>query len=157
MINRVILLGNLTRDVEMRYMPSGDGIASFGLATSRRWKDKNGERKEEAEFHNITIFGGLAKVCGEYLKKGSKVYVEGRIKTETWEKDGEKRSRVVIIGENMHMLDSKPSAEDSGGPCDPNTYRNKNNMPSNSGSSYDDIDQDIPFASLNWQIRRHLI
>ena len=137
MLNKVQLIGNLTRDVEMRYMPSGDGIASFGLATSRRWKDKQGQRQEEAEFHNVTIFGGLAKVCGEYLKKGSKVYVEGRIKTEKWEKDGQQHSRVVIIGENMHMLDGKQQNVGNNGQYTEQKQAN-NARPS-------DYDDDIPF------------
>lgn len=142
MLNKVQLIGNLTRDVEMRYMPSGDGIASFCVATSRRWKDKSGQKQEESEFHNITIFGGLAKVCGEYLKKGSKVYIEGRIKTEKWEKDGEQKSRVVIIGEDMKMLDSRNSEHSA--------PRSEHNRPSSehSGQSApagDDFDDDIPF------------
>jgi single-strand DNA-binding protein len=138
MLNRVMLIGNLTRDVEMRYLPSGDGIASFGMATSRRWKDKQGQRQEESEFHNITIFGGLAKVCGDYLKKGSKVYVEGRIKAEKWEKDGQQHSRVVIIGENMHMLDSKGNTDNR---PQSGTVANK---PAPIAASYDDFD-DIDF------------
>lgn len=144
MLNKVQFIGNLTRDVEMRYLPSGDGIASFGLATSRRWKDKQGQRQEETEFHNITIFGGLAKVCGDYLKKGSKVYVEGRIKTEKWQaQDGTDKSRVVIIGENMHMLDSKPSSyADSNTP--PASNDNRQSAARQPSASYDDFD-DIDF------------
>jgi single-strand DNA-binding protein len=144
MLNKVTLIGNLTRDVEMRYMPSGDGIANFGLATSHKWKDKEGKRQEETEFHNITIFRGLAKVCGEYLKKGSKVYIEGRIKTEKWEKDGQQHSRVVIIGENMHMLDGKKQDQsiDSSQQYKPQASNNAASEP----SDYDDFDDDpIPF------------
>lgn len=113
MLNKVILIGNLTKDVDMRYTASQDGIANFSVATNRRWKDKNGQKKDESEFHNITVFGGLAKICGEYLKKGSKVYLEGRIKTESWEKDGEKKYRTVIIAEDMKMLDGRGSVESS--------------------------------------------
>jgi single-strand DNA-binding protein len=138
MLNQVNLIGNLTRDVEMRYLPSGDGIASFGIATSRRWKDKQGQKQEEAEFHNITAFGGLAKICGDYLKKGSKAYIQGRIKTEKWEKDGQQHSRVVIIAEDMKMLDSR-NAE--------NAQHTEQKQPNNATQALvaPDYDDDIPF------------
>lgn len=142
MLNRVMLIGNLTRDVEMHYMPSGDGIASFGLATSRRWKDKQGQRQEEAEFHNITIFGGLAKVCGDYLKKGAKIYLEGRLKTEKWEKDGQQHSRVVIIGENMHMLDGKKAQSPT---SDSYQAAQQQGAGSAEDQGYSDFEDDIPF------------
>lgn len=134
MLNKVILIGNLTKDVEMRYLASGDGIANFSVATNRRWKDKNGERKEESEFHNITIFGGLAKICGEYLHKGSKVYLEGRIKTESWEKDGEKKYRTVIIAEDMKMLDGRG-----------NEQKPTNNVKHTDQEAEEYDDSDIPF------------
>ena len=140
MLNQVTLIGNLTRNVEMRYLPSGDGIASFGIATSRRWKDKQGQRQEETEFHNITAFGGLAKICGEYLKKGSKAYLQGRIKTESWEKDGQKHSRVVIIAEDMKMLDSRNG--ENGQYTDKKQQNNA--RPAQSEPDYDES-MDIPF------------
>lgn len=108
MLNKAQLIGRLTADPTMRYMPSGDPIATMTVATSRRWKDKStGEKKEESEFHRVTFFGSLAKVAGDYLKKGSLVYIEGRIKTDSYEKNGEKRYSTGIVVEAMQMLGSK--------------------------------------------------
>jgi single-strand DNA-binding protein len=151
MLNKVQLIGNVTRDIEMRYLSSGDGIANFSVATNRRWKDKNGERKEESEFHNITAFGALAKICGDYLKKGSKVYLEGRIKTESWEKDGEKKFRTVIIAEDMKMLDGKQSGGQQSGGQDAQPKQQERDVYSEA------FDDDIPFESLNVLIRNHLV
>lgn len=107
MKNLVILIGNLGADPEARFMPSGDQITTLSLGTTRKWKDKQGQKVEETEWHRITIFGALAKVASDYLHKGSKVYFEGRIKTTKYQKDGVDMYSTGIIAENMVMLDGK--------------------------------------------------
>jgi single-strand DNA-binding protein len=111
-VNKVIIVGNLGRDPEMRYMPSGDPIANIAVATSYRTKDRDtGEQKELTEWHRITFFGGLAEIVGQYLKKGSSVYVEGRLQTRKFtDKDGVERWATDIIAEEMQMLGSPSSA-----------------------------------------------
>lgn len=105
MVNKVILIGNITKDPEIKTLPSGKGITNFSLATNRTWKDKDGAKKEQAEFHNIVIFGGLSDVIAKYCKKGMKVYVEGRLQTRSWDdQNGVKKYRTEIIGENLSML-----------------------------------------------------
>ncbi len=112
-LNKVILVGRLTRDPEAKSLPNGQQIAKFGLATSRFFNDKNGQRQEQAEFHNITFFGKTADVVAQYLKKGSMVLVEGRLQTGSWQdSEGNKRSRTEIIGEKM-QLGPKPSSSSS--------------------------------------------
>ncbi|MGZ4960525.1 MAG: single-stranded DNA-binding protein, partial [Methylomonas sp.] len=109
MLNKVMLIGNLGADPEVRYMPSGDAITNVRLATTRRWKDRNtNERKEETEWHRVVFFGQLAKIAGEYLKKGSQIYVEGRIRTQKWQgQDGQDRYTTEIVAESMNMLGSR--------------------------------------------------
>lgn len=102
-LNKVIVLGNVARDPEVRSMPSGSNVASFGLATNRVWKDKAGQKQQEAEFHNIVLFGKLADIADQYVKKGGLLLVEGRLKTQSWEKDGIKRYRTEIIGEVIQL------------------------------------------------------
>lgn len=153
MLNKVMLIGRLGADPEIRYMPSGDSIATLNLATSRRWKDKSGERKEETEWHRVTFFGPIAKVCGDYLKKGSQVYVEGRIKTDKYQKDGVDVYRTGIIGEQMNMLDSRsggtanyPDNSSPAGSYDNRPAASSAPMPSQPApANYDDFDDDIPF------------
>ena len=114
-LNKVMLIGNLTRDPELRTTPSGDSVASFSLATNFTWKDKDGNKQEKAEFHNIVAWRKLAEIIGQYLKKGSKIYIEGRLQTRTWEDQNNnnlKRYRTEIIADNMIMLDSKGSQSD---------------------------------------------
>jgi len=101
--NRVILVGNLTRDPELRYIPSGTAVTDIGLAVNERVK-RNDQWVEEANFFDVTLWGRTAEVANEYLSKGSPVLIEGRLKYDTWEKDGQKRSKVKIIGEKMQML-----------------------------------------------------
>ncbi len=119
-INKVILIGNLGKDPEVKYMPSGDAVANITLATSESWIDKSsGEKKEKTEWHRVVFFGKLAEVVGQYLKKGSKVYVEGKLQTRKWQgQDGQDRytTEVVVQGFNgvMQMLDGR-SGGDSGG------------------------------------------
>lgn len=100
-------MGNLTRDVEVRYLPSGMAVADIGLAVNDRRKGQNGEWIDEATFVDITLFGRQAEVAGEYLSKGSQALIEGRLKLDQWEKDGQKRSKLKVIGENMRMLGGK--------------------------------------------------
>ena len=108
MYNRVILVGNLTRDIELRYLPSGSAVGKTGIATNRKFKSASGEQKEEVMFIDLTFFGRTAEIANQYLRKGSKVLVEGRIVLEQWTaQDGTKRSRHSITVENMQMLDSR--------------------------------------------------
>ena len=107
-VNKVILVGNLGKDPELSYLPSGQSVAKFSLATSRSYKDKNGEMKDETEWHNIVAWGKLGEICAQYLAKGRQAYVEGRIQTRTWEgRDGNKRTSVEIVAENVQMLGSR--------------------------------------------------
>lgn len=113
-LNKVQLIGNLTRDPEMRQIPGGQVVASFGLATNLSWTDQSGQRQDKAEFHNIVAWRKLAEICGQYLKKGSKCYIEGRIQTRSWEaEDGSKRYKTEIVADNMIMLDRKGEISDA--------------------------------------------
>ena len=96
-LNKVLLYGNLTRDPELKALPSGQQVASFGLATNRSFKNKEGAQQEQTEFHNIVAFGRTAEVMGQYLKKGRPIYIEGRIQTRSWDKDGVKQYRTEIV------------------------------------------------------------
>ena len=108
MYNKVILVGNLTRDVEVRYTPSGSAIGKVGIATNRRWRDQSGEQKEEIMFIDLTFFGRTAEIANQYLRKGSKVLVEGRLVLEQWTaQDGSKRSKHSVTVNEMKMLDSR--------------------------------------------------
>lgn len=109
-LNRVQLLGNLTRDPELRYTPSGTPVCTFGLATNRSWVTDSGEKKEEAEFHRIVAWNKLAEICSQYLSKGRKVYVEGRLSTRNWNaQDGTQKTTTEIIISDMILIDSKRS------------------------------------------------
>ena len=115
-INKVILVGNLGADPETRYTPSGTAITSIRLATSESWKDKQtGEAQERTEWHRVDFFGRLAEIAGEYLKKGRQVYIEGKLRTDEYEKDGVKRWSTKIIADEMQMLGSKEGGEGGGG------------------------------------------
>ena len=146
-INNEILIGNLGRDPEVRYMPCGAAVASASLATSETWKNKeSGEKRECTEWHRVEFFGRLAEIVGEYLKKGSKVYVEGRIQTDKWqEKAGQDRNTANLVGRDMQKLDSRGGgASESFDKSRP--YESK---PPASGAPADapanDFDDDIPF------------
>jgi len=107
-LNRAQVLGNLTRDPEVRNLPSGQSVCSFAVATNRRWKDKDGNQKEETQYHEVTIWGRLGELASQMLSKGKKVYVEGRLQTTSWEgNDGNKRSRTEIVAENFIPLSPK--------------------------------------------------
>jgi single-strand DNA-binding protein len=119
MINKAILVGRLGKDPEVRYTPDGAMVTSFSLATDEQWKDKTGEKVQKTEWHNIVTFGKLAEICGNYLGKGLLVYIEGRIRTRSWEgKDGVKRYTTEIIATDMKMLSPK-GAERSGSKVSP--------------------------------------
>jgi len=140
MINKAILIGNLGRDPEVRYTADGQAVANFSIATSEKWKDKNtGEMVERTEWHNIVAWRRLGEICGEYLSKGRQVYIEGRLQTRSWEKDGVTRYTTEVVASEMKML----GAKDSSG-----TYRppegnatHKEPVP----SIPDGQDDDIPF------------
>ena len=107
-VNKAIILGNVGRDVELRYMPNGDAVANLSVATSRKWKTKEGERQEETEWHRVSLFGKLADIAGKYVNKGSSVYIEGRLKTRKWQdKDGQDRYTTEIIGDELVLLGGK--------------------------------------------------
>ena len=139
-INKAILIGNLGRDPELSYTPGGLAVARFSIATSEQWTDKEtGEKKERTEWHRIVAFGKLAEICGQYLSKGKPVYIEGRIQTSSYEKDGITRYSTDIIASQMQMLGSK----DSG-----NEYRTSTNTqtsPASESSPPETGDDDIPF------------
>lgn len=110
-VNKVILIGNLGRDPEIRYMPSGDALATLNLATTDTWKDKSGEKQERTEWHRVSMFGRLAEIAGEYLKKGSQVYIEGRIQTRKYtDKDGQEKYATEIVANEMKMLGGRAQA-----------------------------------------------
>ena len=115
-LNRAQIIGNLTRDPEMRYTPNGQAVCSFGVATNRRWKDKNtGEQKEETQFHNIVAWGKLAEIVQQILHKGNKVFAEGRLQTRTWEgQDGARRERTEIVMDNFVALTPKGAPIETG-------------------------------------------
>ncbi|MBD3360950.1 single-stranded DNA-binding protein [Candidatus Peregrinibacteria bacterium] len=121
-LNKVQLIGNLTRDPEMRQIPGGQVVTTFGMATNLVWTDQSGERQSKAEFHNIVAWRKLGEICGQYLKKGGKVYIEGRLQTRDWEgEDGVKRYRTEIVADNMIMLDKK--GDNPGGGMDTSMER----------------------------------
>src|SRR3989304_3613594 len=112
-LNKVVLIGNLTRDPELRYTPQGTAVCTFGLATNRQWVTEGGEKKEEAEFHRLVSWNKLAEICSQLLSKGRKVYVEGRLQTRTWTgQDGNQRTTTEIVISDMILLDSRREAGD---------------------------------------------
>ncbi|MBI3971041.1 MAG: single-stranded DNA-binding protein [Chloroflexi bacterium] len=116
-LNKVMLIGNVGRDPEMRYIQSGEPVTSFSLATNRRWTGGDGQLKEETEWHNVVAWRRLAEQCNEYLSKGRKVYIEGRLQTRSWDDQatGQKRYRTEIVAERMVMLDSRDQRSREGG------------------------------------------
>jgi single-strand DNA-binding protein len=115
--NKVILLGNLTRDPEVRYTPKGSAVADLGIAVNRQYTLENGEKREEVTFVDVTFWGRTAEVAGEYLKKGRPVFIEGRLQLDTWDdkQSGQKRSKLKVIGEMMQMLGGRPGGGGGGG------------------------------------------
>jgi single-strand DNA-binding protein len=147
-VNKVILVGNLGRDPETRYMPDGAAITNVSVATSFQWNDKaSGEKKEETEWHRIVFRGKLAEIAGEYLKKGSQVYVEGRLRTRKWQdKDGQDRYTTEIVAERMQMLGARAG---SGEPRPEPAMESKAAEPKaaakKAAGKFDDLEDDIPF------------
>ena len=145
-VNKVILVGNLGADPETRYQPSGDAITNIRLATTDKWKDKaSGEMKEATEWHRVAFFGRLAEIAGEYLKKGSQIYVEGRIRTRKYQdKDGNDRYSTEIIGDRMQMLGARAGAGDPREPTEPKAEAKPAPAKKPAGK-FDDLEDDIPF------------
>lgn len=139
-VNKVILVGCLGRDPEVRYTKSGQAVASFSLATSERWTGKDGNKEEKTEWHRITAWGKLGEICGEYLSKGKQVYIEGRLQTREWEdKDNNKRQTTEIVANNMTMLGQAGGSQGASQGGSSGGY-------SGSAGGFDDLeDSDIPF------------
>ena len=151
-VNKVMLIGNLGRDPETRYAPSGGAICNVSIATTRNWKDKNsGEKREETEWHRVVFYDRLAEIAGEYLKKGRSVYVEGRLQTRKWQdKDGQDKYTTEIIADRMQMLGSRQGM--GGGEREVGGEREAGARPAAkpaagkpAGSKFDDFEDDIPF------------
>jgi single-strand DNA-binding protein len=155
-VNKVILIGNLGRDPEVRYMPSGDAVANISIATTETWKDKNGEKQEKTEWHTVVLFGRQAEVAGEYLKKGRSVYIEGRLQTRKYtDKEGVEKYSTEIVGDRMQLLGGRDAGsggetEFSGG----GAARREAPAAAGGGArpaaaakkpATDDFDDDIPF------------
>lgn len=118
-LNKVMIIGRVTRDIEARTTPTGQSVASFSVATNLRWKDQQGQLQEKVEFHNIVAWRKLADICKQYLRKGSKVYIEGRLQTRSWQdQQGVTKYRTEIVTDNMIMLDSKGSGGGTPSPAD---------------------------------------
>jgi single-strand DNA-binding protein len=147
-VNKVILVGNLGNEPEMRYLPSGGAVANLSIATSESWKDKQtGENQDRTEWHRVVLFNRLGEIAGEYLKKGSKVYLEGSLRTRKWQdKSGQDKYTTEIIASEMQMLDSKQSSMgiDNNSPKSNSSSSTSNNQISQNQQN-DDFDDDIPF------------
>lgn len=169
-INKMILVGNLGNDPEIRYMPNGGAVANITVATSESWKDKqSGEQRESVEWHRVVLFGKVAEIAGEYLKKGSQVYIEGQLKTRKWEKDGVERYSteiVVNVGGTMQMIGKAPEGGSGGGNrSSSNAGWGQPQQPQHSGQQggqqrqqqrqqqapQKDFDEEIPFAPIGLQ------
>lgn len=138
-LNKATIIGRLTRDPEVRTTPQGATVCSFGVATNFIWSDQQGQKQEKVEFHNIVAWRKLAEICGQYLRKGSKIYIEGRLQTREWDgQDGNKRQRTEIVAENMIMLDSKGSTSSAG-----STQASQNNYSSEPKASQPSANQDM--------------
>ncbi|PXY98402.1 single-stranded DNA-binding protein [Snodgrassella alvi] len=153
-VNKVILIGRLGRDPETRYMPNGDAITNFSLATDEQWRDRNGERQTRTEWHNVSLYGKLGEIANQYLRKGSQVFVEGKIQSRKYtDKDGIERMAYNIIGNEMKMLGNRNDGSDSGNNnAAPLTSSNPPPAPHRQPPQHefttapiDDIDDDIPF------------
>ena len=144
-INKVILVGNLGSDPEVRYMPNGNAVANVSVATSESWRDKeSGERQERTEWHRVVLFNRLGEIAGEYLKKGSKVYIEGSLRTRKWQdKNGQDRYTTEIVGSDMQMLDARGGS--GGGDFASAPAPSSMSAPAPAPAGSDDFDDDIPF------------
>jgi single-strand DNA-binding protein len=149
-VNKVILLGNVGRPPETRYLPSGGAVASLSLATSESWKDKNtGQQQEKTEWHKIVFFNKLAEIVGEYVRQGSKIYIEGSLRTRSWEQDGVTKYATEIVANEMQLLDSRQggpaAAQTNEAPARPQQQSNRGAPAPQPAPAYDDFDDDIPF------------
>jgi single-strand DNA-binding protein len=154
-INKVILIGHLGADPETRAMPSGMSVANLRLATTESWKDKtSGEQQERTEWHNVALFGRLGEIAAEYLRKGSQVYIEGRLRTRKWQdKEGRDRYTTEIVGNEMQMLGGRGGGGAGGGPREAGGSAMPDNVSAGAGAaasagagaSHEDFDDDIPF------------
>ena len=153
-VNKVILVGNVGADPETRYMPNGDAVCNIRLATTESWKDKaSGERKEITEWHRVVFYRKLAEIAGQYLRKGSPVYIEGRIRTRKWQdKEGQERYTTEIEATEMQMLGGRQSAASSsggeaeyGGSMPSQSQSAPRSAPAKKAPSFEDMDDDIPF------------
>jgi single-strand DNA-binding protein len=146
-VNKVILIGNLGADPETRYLPSGDAVTNIRIATTENWKDKSGEKQEHTEWHRIAFFGKTAEIAGEYLKKGSPVYVEGRIRTRKWQdKEGQDRYSTEIVADRMQLLGGRGGGAEAMTAREPvgATAGGGGKAPARKGA-IDELDDDIPF------------
>jgi single-strand DNA-binding protein len=138
-VNKAIIVGNLGRDPEVKYLQSGSAVCNFSVATSEKWKDKQtGDAKEAVEWHKVTCFGRLAEIAGEFLRKGSKVYIEGSLRTRQWEKDGVSHYTTEINARELQMLDGKGERQDSGDR--PAPAKSQGGAP-----DVEDFDDEVPF------------
>ena len=153
-VNKVILVGRLGRDPETRYMPNGDAITNFSLATDEQWRDRNGERQARTEWHNVSLYGKLGEIAGQYLRKGSQVFIEGKIQSRKYTgKDGIERTAYDIIGNEMKMLSNRNDGSDSGNnnaappTSNPPPAAPRRQPPQQTPTTppIDDIDDSIPF------------
>jgi len=151
-VNKVILVGRLGQDPDVRYMPNETAVCNFSLATSSSYKDKSGEKVDQTEWHRIVMFGKVAEIAKEYLKKGSQVFIEGRLQTRKWQtKEGQDRYTTEVVAATMQMLGSKDSSSGSGeSPSDFDQTKNKSSneptkAPSPAVESFDQLEDDIPF------------
>jgi len=144
-LNKAMIIGNLTRDPETRTTPSGQTVTTFGVATNLIWTNASGEKQKKTEYHNIVAWKKLGDICSQYLRKGNKVYIEGRLQTQQWEgQDGGKRQRTEIVAENMIMLDSKNS-EIGANPISNSKVDDDSSQPESPNNEEEIRVEDIPF------------
>ncbi len=149
MVNKVILIGNLGRDPELRSTPNGQAVATFSLATNRKWRDRDGNKQEQTEWHNIVCWGRQAEVAGQYLSKGRQIYVEGRLQTRSWDdkQSGEKKYRTEVICDNFQMLGQRGDMDGGRGGSAPPPYEppGGGGGAGGGGGGSEPSDDDIPF------------
>lgn len=145
-LNKAMIIGNITRDPEVRKTPNGQTVVSFGVATNRRWTDQAGQKQEQAEYHNIVAWRRLAEIVGQYLKKGSKVYIEGRMQTRSWDdQSGTKRYKTEIVAENLIMLDKKGAVDQGSESPARSSASNEGAQPEPQSGEPEINVEDIPF------------
>lgn len=148
-LNKSFILGNLTRDPELKALPSGSSVASFSLATNRVWKDKDGRKQEEVEYHNIIVFGKQADNCAQYLRKGSQALVEGRIQTRSWEKDGKKNFRTEIVADTVQFGNRPVSSQSTSQPASAAATENVEHRSDSQQTSFEDTGIEYPANEID--------